>query len=204
MNKERWNSIYKSNREFTPLNNIFLDLILRHFFSSGEVSSKKMIDIGGGGTGADALKFLKRGFYVEIVDWSSVGLETAKKEIAEAGFNEKVVYTEMDIDELDISKLSNIPADIILCKLTYAFIKDKEKFLKKIKGILAENNIFILMTPVLHKNYAYSEEDKPGIAVDFEETKSLCERIFSNVEVFHHNYFQENGDLTTFILRTPS
>lgn len=200
MNKERWDSIYKSNREFAPLNNIFLDLILRYFFSSGKVSSKKAIDIGGG-TGVDALKFLKRGFYVEIVDWSSAGLETAKKDIADAGFNKEVAYTEMDIDELDTSKLSNIPADIILCKLTYAFIKDKEKFLKKIKGILTANNIFILMTPVLYKNYTYSEEDKPGIAVDFEETKSLCETIFSNVEVFHHNYFQENGDLTTFILR---
>lgn len=201
MNKERWDLIHKSNREFSPLNNIFLDLILRYFFSSGEVLSKKVIDIGGG-IGTDALKFLKRGFYVEIVDWSSVGLEMAKKEIAESGFNEEVVYTEMDIDELDISKLSNIPADIILCKLTYAFIKDKEKFLKKIKGILTADNAFILMTPVLHKNYAYSEEDKPSIAVDFEETKSLCERIFSNIEVFHHNYFQENGDLTTFILRS--
>ena len=154
MNKERWDSIHKSNREFAPLNNIFLDLILRYFFSSGEVSAKKVIDIGGGGTGVDALKFLKRGFHVEIVDWSLVGLEMAKKEISEAGFDEEVVYTEMDIDELDITKFSNVPADIVLCKLTYAFIKDKEKFLKKIKGILTANNVFILITPVLHKNYA--------------------------------------------------
>ena len=104
---------------------------------------------------------------------------------------------------LNINELSSIGEnfDIIFNKFVYAFIEDKEKFLIDIKSLMSENSIFVLMTDVLHKDINYLPTDKPKTKVNFEETKKLLNNNFNSVEIFHHNYFNERGDIVTFFIK---
>lgn len=153
-----------------------------------------VIDIGCG-TGNDIVNFLRNGLVATGIDSSFVAIakarELAKKE------NGKYAFILMEAEE--ISKKIKNKFDIIFCKYTYAFIKDKEIFLKNIKKLMHSHSVFVLITPVLHKNTSYTKEDKPGIAVDFDDTKRLLKKKFNTVKIFHHDYFGNYGDSVTFL-----
>lgn len=155
------------------------------------------LDIGCG-TGDTLTKLAARGFVAQGIDWSEVALEKAKRRLEEAGLSKKVSLLRQDLQNINTNALQK-PIDVILCKLVLAFIQNKASFIEKISQILNQEGAFVLITPVLHKNISYIPDDKPGIAVDFEETHNSLLEHFSRVEIFHHNYFGERGDEVTFI-----
>ena len=199
-----WNKIYLGGKDFSPINIILLDRILTAVQQlrekRGEESRpKNAVDLGCG-TGDALVKLVEKGLEIQGIDSSTVAIEKSRELIEKRGLNNKVVLTKLDLENIPIEKIVYNPTDIVLCKLTYAFIHNKKKFLKTVYDILAGVGVFVLMTPVLHKNLTYDVYDKPNIAVDLEETVELLKNIFASVHIFHHDYFGEKGDEVTFLV----
>jgi len=192
-----WNEIFKKGAKYKPLNKVFLDKILSRINEiSPDNQQKTVIDIGCG-TGDSLLDFSQKGFDVTGVDVSDFATEEAKNLLEKEGI-ENFNLSVMNASEIN---LIDKKFDIVFSKLVYAFVEDKEKLVEDIKNMMKENSVFILMTPVLYKGVKYTQEDKPKIAVDFEETKIFLEKNFNLVEIFHHDYFAKNGDTVTFLLK---
>lgn len=198
MNKQQtnWNESFKMGRDYNPLNEIILDKIL------SEIKNAKRIAIDlGCGTGDSMVKLAKRGMRVTGVDWSSDALEKAKKRTKEACVLELTSFVEADLNNLTEVKLSKGKSDIVLCKLVIAFVDNKKKFCEEAKSLLGTNGVFILITPVLHRNVNYNLEDKPNIAVYYDEMIEILGNVFTNVKELNHSYYSEKGDLVTFLLQ---
>lgn len=189
----KWDTIFAEGTKFTPLNEVYLGRLLETIEKQTGKTPKDIIDLGCGDGGA-LIQFARRGFKVTGIDFSEVGLAKAKEALEGAGIS-GVELRLVNLDEMEIQD----KADIIFCKLTYAFVEDKEKFLQAVKNLMREQSVFVLITPVLHKGVEYLKEDKPGIAVDYEETHQLLKKHFARVDVFHSNYFGERNEATTFL-----
>lgn len=193
-----WDRFFQEGRDFSPLNIIFLDRLLETVADlqkkrGRKTSLRSVIDLGCG-TGDSLVKFAQKGLRGIGVDFSGVALSKARDRLRKgkiSGFE----FRRADLDTLSLSE----KADIIFSKLSYAFLKDKAKFLARVKKLMKSDSVFILMTPVLYRGITYIKEDQPGIAVNFKGTTKLLSKYFRGVEVFHHDYFGEKGDLVTFI-----
>jgi 2-polyprenyl-3-methyl-5-hydroxy-6-metoxy-1,4-benzoquinol methylase len=192
MNK--WDRLYSKGENFKPLNEIYLNLLIAEIEKLSCKKIKNAIDLGCG-TGDALLKLAKHGLVVTGIDGSEVAVSMANKILQAKGYPASSV-TVGDLESIDV----NGTFDIILCKLVYAFIKNKEKFLADVRTIMAPNSVFVLMTPVLYKDRAYSPADKPRIAVPFDDTFEILKKQFSTVQIFNHEYFGNNGDTVTFLI----
>lgn len=192
-----WNEIFKKGAKYRPLNTIFLAKVLDEIKKiSPDNQQKTMIDIGCG-TGGSLLDFSQKGFNITGIDISDVAIQEAEELLKKEGVED------FNLSIMNASEISSIKEkfDIIFSKSVYAFIENKEKFIDDVKKLMDENSVFILITPVLYKDIKYTLEDKPKIAVDFEETKTFLENNFGSAEVFHHDYFAKNGDSVTFLIK---
>ncbi len=192
MNK--WDLLFKKCVKYKPLNDLFLGKLL---YRLKEITPqlKNVIDLGCG-SGESLLKFYKNDFIVTGIDSSIVAIEKAHGLFKKENLN--FIFSVGDLEE--ITKTINGKFDIIFSKDTYAFIKDKQNFLESVNGLMHTESIFVLITPVLYNGIKYSKEDKPGIATDFNETKNILSKNFDSVEIFHHDYFGNKGDIATFLV----
>jgi 2-polyprenyl-3-methyl-5-hydroxy-6-metoxy-1,4-benzoquinol methylase len=197
MNKKqsRWNESFKTGRDYNPVNVVILDLML------AEVKNKKVaIDLGCG-TGDGVVKLAMQGMFVIGVDWSSDALEKARVRASESNVIDNVNFIEIDLNNLNEANLNKNSADVILCKLVVAFIEDTRKFLECAKSLLNKDGFIFLQTPVLYDSIEYKKEDKPNIAVKYHEFGLLLREVFTYVTEFNHSYYNEKGDLVTYLLR---
>lgn len=192
MNK--WDKIFSKKPQYRPLNEIFLNGLLDRIEKIIKKKPKTVIDFGCG-SGDSLIKFSNVGLDVIGVDFSEVAINESRDKLKEKNINN----VELILSDLDNLNIQN-KADIFFCKLTYAFIENKEKFLDTIKNLMSDDSVFILITPVLYDGIKYSRKDKPGIAVNFEKTKNLLKNKFTNVELINHDYFGDKGDSVTFII----
>jgi len=190
-----WNEIFKKGAKYKPLNEIYLENLLKEIEKYSKNSDKVLIDLGCG-TGNSLLKFVQKGYSVIGVDISDIALKEAENLLKKENVKNYVLHC-MDLDEFKISE----KADIVFSKLTIAFVQDKPKFIENVKKIMKDNGVFVLITPVLYSGIQYTKEDKPGIAVKYDEIYNLLKESFNNVDIFDHDYFGERGDNVTFILR---
>lgn len=193
MTMNRWDTYFAEGRTFQPCNEIFLDHLLYEVKRKIGRTPKSVIDLGCG-DGDAVIKFGRRGLKTLGIDGSKTGLEIASSAITNAGLpNASVKYS-------DLENLSGLDAsDIVFCRLTFAFVVKKEKFITMAKSFIAKGGVLILITPVTSPGINYSKMDKPGIAVDFAKTHKLLSQHFPSVAVWHHNYFADHGDTATFI-----
>ena len=192
----KWDGSFKLGRDYNPLNQILLDLVLKKISNDKKVA----IDLGCG-TGEAVVKLAQRGMNVTGVDWSSDALEKGKLRAKEASVSELTSFIEADLNNLNTANLNQGKADLVLCKLVIAFIDDKKVFLQDIKKLLSTDGVLIILTPILHELVTYLPEDKPGIAVKYEEFKLLLSEVFESVDEFDHSYYGDKGDLVTFIVK---
>lgn len=199
----KWDKVFSEGKDFSVLNLIFLDRLLKRIEQLKKDKNlnnplKTLVDLGSG-TGDAVLKFAERGFNVQGIDHSQVAIKKAQELIDQEGFSNKVKFTEMDLDEFNKNQIIFKPADVIFTKLTLAFIKDRDRFLKSVKTVLSDSSIFVIITPITHPDINYEVEDKPGIAVGWGEIAKLIKDNFGYHEIFHRNYFGNKGEEITFI-----
>jgi 2-polyprenyl-3-methyl-5-hydroxy-6-metoxy-1,4-benzoquinol methylase len=192
----KWDEGFKAGRDYNPMNEIILDLILNEV----ENDKKNAIDLGCG-TGDAIIKLAKRGMTVRGTDWSPEALRKAQERAETEGVTERIDLREVDLNQLAEADLEKGQADVILCKLVIAFVTDKKAFCDEVKKLLNENGVFVIQTPVLHESIKYTPEDKPGIAVNYIEFKNILQEVFSDVTEFNHSYYSERGDLVTFLVK---
>ena len=126
MNK--WDAIFTEGKTFSPLNEVFLSCLLEVIEERRGAPVKTVIDLGCG-TGDALIRFARRGLAVVGVDFSEVALGKARQALEKEGVAD-IDLRRIDLDDLRIQE----KADIVFCKLTYAFVEDKERFLKNVGG----------------------------------------------------------------------
>lgn len=193
----KWDDSFKSGRDYNPMNEILLDLILNQF----QDKAKTAIDLGCG-TGDAVLKLAQKGIPVTGYDWSQNALDRAKERLETADTpKEMFSFSKLDLNQISKIELPEKSIDIVLCKLVVAFVDDKKSFCEIVKSLLSINGLFIIQTPVLYESVNYTPSDKPEIAVQYKEFKQILEEVFSEVTEFNHSYYGERGDLITFIAK---
>ena len=189
---QKWNKLYSEGAEYKPLNQIFFEKILDETIKMTGSRPKTALDLGCG-TGDSIERFVEAGIETTGIDCSGVALKT----VVEKGINAKIIQE--NLENIGANKEIKRQYDFLLCKLTIAFIEDKENFLASVKDMMGQKSVFCIMTPVLYKDIEYSKEDKPGIAVGYEEFRKLLKSKFKKIVEFHHDYFGKKGDTITFL-----
>lgn len=192
----RWDDSFKAGKDYTPFNEVLLNEILKDI----NHKEKNALDLGCG-TGDAVLKIAERGMSVTGTDWSNEALEKAQSRINVTDYKNQIKFIQTDLNELANAKLQTGIFDFVLCKLVIAFMEDKKLFCQTVKSLLSPDGIFVIQTPVLHGGINYTPEDKPKIAVNYEEFLILLNGVFESVLEFNHSYYGERGDLVTFIVR---
>ncbi len=194
--QNKWDESFKAGRDYNLMNEVLLDLVLAEIINDKKIA----LDLGCG-TGDVVVKLAQRGMTVVGTDWSPDALEKAQKRVNDAGLIDHVNFKKIDLNFLVDAELDKVAADVVVCKLVVAFVEDKRKFCETIKTLLNKNGVFIVQTPVLHDSIMYTPEDKPLIAVKYQEFKTILNDVFSHVVEFNHSYYSERGDLVTFLVK---
>lgn len=161
-----WNSIYKSGKDFGMLPDSVVDMILTYV---NPKASKTFLDIGSG-TGHLTRLLHDRGY-------TGLGIDVSGEAIAIAESRaDSINYREFDVDQEDVTLLTG-PYGLITCKHVYAFIKHKNSFLKNASGLLEENGLFVLLTPLIGK----VPNERNNIAVDSEKLRNDVAQYFTIV-----------------------
>ncbi len=193
-NQQKWEESFKMGREYSPMNEMLLDSLLKQVTND----KKTAIDLGCG-TGDAVIMLAKRGMKVVGTDWSQNALLKATTKAKAAEISDCTSFQEIDLNNLVELKHDASLTDVVLCKLVIAFVEDKMRFCREVKSLLKADGVFIVQTPVLYDHVTYTPEDKPEIAVNYNEIVDVLNKNFSKVIEFNHSYFSERGDLVTFI-----
>ncbi len=178
-----WNKFYNNGAKYNQNSNCkILEII-----NSTKVYIKENIHILDIGCGAGELSVIlsEHGYKVTGIDISDVAIVKARR--LNEDRNTKVNFLVSDIFQIE-GKF-----DIILCKLVFAFIEDKEVFLDKIKCLMNANSSFIISTPIITLENK-EKVLKPAICItvqDIEDLKkhfSKVSSVLENQDNFGDNY----------------
>ncbi len=139
MNK--WDEVFQKNPKYKPLNEIFLDNLIKKIKKEINNNPKKVVDLGCG-TGLALFQLARRGFNVVGIDFSEVALSRLQEEIDRTRL-QNITFINHDLNDLPI----NLQADIFLCNLVYTFIRDKDGFLNRIAEFMSSDSVFIIFYP---------------------------------------------------------
>lgn len=168
---ERWDLIHQKTHN--PLDEH------SHYAEEKEKSFPRnalVVDLGGG-TGGDALYFLKKGHSVVLLDISSFALKTASEKVKAAGLSEKFVAKESDYG-LHALPVKDNSADVVYSRISLNYF-DKEHTSRLLMDI---NRI---LKP---KGKAYLSFKSP-------EDSDEMEYLEKMTTLFEPNVFIENGML---------
>jgi len=191
----KWNNYFREGKDFSLINDLFLEDLLKFFKGVGLKEIKYVLDLGCG-TGNFAIKLAKRGFRVKAIDYSVEALKIAKEKAKNNNVESLINFELVDIEKIKFLKEKY---DLVILRLVYAFIKNKKNLLSKIKKVLSEKGWLFLETPVIFKHHKYGQNYQ-NIAVDFKSSTNLFKKNFRNVILFNKQYSQENGLLLSFLL----
>lgn len=190
---ENWDKVYKTGKAFALIPEELVGAILEYAkeLRNGE-PIHTMIDLGCG-VGDALIKFSQRGVQATGVDFSSTALSMLEEETKKHNYSIKFINKNLEtITAEDFDRRF----DLALNKLTLAFIKNKERFIKTAYDILAPNGIFVLMTPVFRDNQS---EHVHNISVSQPETEAILIKVFENIKLFQERAFKDNGLEITYI-----
>lgn len=161
--QQHWNSYYEQNKDFmaalTPSITKFLKYVPK-------VAPKTALDIGCG-TGQLTRELWHRGFKAIGIDVSNTAIDVACS--ATHVPKESLDYRQFNIEQDDTNSLPFQPYGLVTCKLVYAFMRDKPSFIHKVKQLLDQNGIFVIITPLAEQ----TPTEKRGITVTEDEITLL-------------------------------
>ena len=188
-----WDQIHKSGKEYTLMPDQLVDLMLER-----ANDPKTALDIACG-TGDLVVKLARRGLAVTGVDVSGIALDKAKEKLSEAGANAALI--EADFNAPNFSKKLSGPFNIIVIRLSLAFVNDKDAFLEKVKGLLAGDGVFICTTPVLLAGQTYDDRQNRS-SINESKLIGMLQKHFSSVSVLiSDEVARPNWPLRTYLCR---
>jgi 2-polyprenyl-3-methyl-5-hydroxy-6-metoxy-1,4-benzoquinol methylase len=193
--KEDWDRYFKERKDFSPVNDLFIEYLLKFLKSLGLKNIKYILDLGCG-TGNFAVKLAKRDYRVKAIDYSVEAIKIAKEKAKKAGISNLIDFEINDIEKIEFEKEKH---DLVILRLVYAFIKNKKSLLSKVKRSLSKKGWVLLETPVTFRDCKYSKDYK-NIAVDYISLIKLLRKNFKNVILFDKQYTRENGLMLSLLL----
>ncbi len=193
-----WDIVYKNGRSFTPMNELYLSELLALLKKKRKGKGIKTVLDLGCGRGGVVISLAQRKMDVTGVDFSRVAIHEAKKLASEKGVSARAQFTVHDLEKTHTLKF-NKRFDLVICKLTYAFLKNKKQFLNSLHKLLAQGGVFVLVTPVLLKGTHYSAHLK-NISVGKNQTEKSLKKEFGSFTIHYQRYFEDNGLEITYIL----
>ncbi|MFE7412711.1 class I SAM-dependent methyltransferase [Streptomyces laurentii] len=157
-----WESYYAGGRDFRPV----LDEEKSAFDKTVPPRpGSTAIDIGCG-TGGFARFLRERSYTVLGLDCSS---HAAAKATAASAHDPGATFRPWNAET---DSWNSVPAaDLISCRLSYAFIRDKTSFLQRVRSRLLPGGVFYVMTPVAED----LPDQRKETGISAEEARKLCE-----------------------------
>lgn len=182
---EFWDEMFSLGKDYQVFNKVLLNKLISDYHLEGDI-----LDVGCG-TGDLTIALAERGLSVTGLDFSSVAIEKAKERAKKSG-----VTATFHCGDLSTIKEGR-KYKVIFCKLVYAFIPSKQEFLQKVKSILTDSGVFIVITPILNESNRDIEK-KPGICASDEDV-ALLKKEFRLVDNYHTNYEDEGRIVETLV-----
>lgn len=170
---QHWSKNYDSGQDFQYINQNELDKI---FAKMPVKSNGTCLDLGCG-TGQASRELHHRGFNVLGIDASTSAINIAKNATTKDSM--RYVVADLESDML-VTLVGTGSFDVVFCKLVYAFIKDKLKFLDVVSKLLNKNGVFVITTPLIGD----VAEEKKGIAVKEDELTNELSAKFTTIQQF--------------------
>ncbi|HJP80892.1 MAG TPA: class I SAM-dependent methyltransferase [Candidatus Saccharimonadales bacterium] len=171
--KQNWDHLYNQNHDFRQITSQALTTVLSHVNQNLE---KTCLDLGCG-TGQLTRELFHRGYDCIGVDGAESAIHIARSLTTQTVH---LTYLQGNLETLEPNDLPKQQFSLITCKLVFAFIKDKERFLKLAHEFLSPDGTFVIITPVFGSK---TSEIKPSICVDRDETDRLLHEQFGHVTV---------------------
>lgn len=175
LNAGEWNKTYRSGEDYTPVTDENLDKIVGYL---PENRGNIAVDLGSG-TGHLARELQSRGFSVTGLDLSYDAVKLARNQSDPMDIHYEVADFETDFSP----KFG--PADLVTARLVYAFIQDRQRFLRNVKNLLKADGRFILVNPLK----SAMPEHKKHIALETEQIAGELEGDFEMLD-----YYVDNDD----------
>lgn len=170
LNAAEWNKTYNSGSEYTYITDENIEKILSYLPpEQGSVA----VDLGSG-TGQLARELQARGFSVTGLDLSYEAVKKARNQS-----DPMDVHYEVADFETDFSPKFG-PADLVTTKFVYAFIHDRQRFLRNVKSLLKPGGIFALINPLK----TAAPDHKKHIALETEQIASELSDGFEPLDYY--------------------
>lgn len=178
--KTLWNRKYRERSHLSIKPDPFLVSAYSEFLS--DVSAGKALDVAGG-VGRHSIWLAERGWKVELVDVSEVGIELAAKNLEARGLQKKVALKVLDLQTA--SSLGNAEYDLVLV----FFYLQRELFPALIKALKPSGFL-------VYKTYTIEQRrftGGPSHPMHLLKPNELLE-AFASLQVLHyHETAQEKG-----------
>ncbi len=160
-----WSQLYQKGHDYRPITGLEVD----QYLSSIKNGKARALDIGCG-TGQLIRELYHKGFVVTGIDVSATAIKIAKSRTVH-----DIEYFHLDIESDHIDSISRKTYHLITCRLVFAFIRNKDKFLQRVQNLLTNDGVFIIVTLLLDKVLP----EKRKTAVDIKMTEKLLNKYFS-------------------------
>lgn len=165
----KWDVVYDNTRDFKCLSTSELNHILS---KANKDSSLSAIDIGCG-TGQISRDLYHRGYNVLGIDNSKIAIQLARNSTVKLGdgINFQIIDVENKFELID-------KYGLVLCKHTYAFIKNRDRFLENVRNLMDDRALFVIVSPSVESQ----PDQKRHITVNCSDTLKLLSKYFSQTE----------------------
>ncbi|WP_258038075.1 MULTISPECIES: methyltransferase, FxLD system [unclassified Streptomyces] len=144
----------------------------------------------GCGTGGLSVYLASLGYTVDGADFAEGALDRARARHAEV---EGVRWLNLDVEHEDLAGLAEDGYDLIVLRLSIAFIRDRARVLRALAARLREGGALVIITPIVEN----TPEERRHIALDEYELASLTDG-FEHVEQF------DAEGMAVLVLRGPA
>ncbi|MGW1603149.1 methyltransferase, FxLD system [Streptomyces eurythermus] len=161
--RDQWEKHFSDGKNFRQVGERERQLLAEH--TSAPDGGGRALDVGCG-TGELAAYLASLGYTVDACDFADSALARAREEHADV---EGVRWLRMDIERDDPAPLHEDGYDLVVMRLMYPFVRDRERVLHGVGERLREGGALVVITPVA----ANTPAQRRGIALDEEEIAVL-------------------------------